>query len=131
MKIDDPKTLFERWFDAAFEKLSSLPEGDGAIAGLMIALPLFERYVHVRKKQLGWSSFYHVMAHELLLSEASDAEEFWTVFRHGFCHTGMPFEESKKKIPLPKVTLSANGLRLPGFDGHEDGRNKRPSNDLK
>jgi hypothetical protein len=113
MKIDDPKILFERWFEAAFEKLATLPKGDGGIAGLMIALPLFERYVHHRKKQLGWTSFYQVMAHELLLCEASEAEEFWTVFRHGFCHTGMPFEQGKKKLILPKVTLSGNGPALP------------------
>lgn len=114
MKIDDPKILFDRWFDSAFERLSTLPEGDGAIAGMMIALPLFERYIHVKKKTIGggWS-FYQIMASELVLSGADEAEEFWTIFRHGFCHTGMPFEEDRDQNALPKVTLSANGPKLP------------------
>jgi hypothetical protein len=35
MKIADPKILFERWLDPAFDCFCTLPDGDGAIAGMM------------------------------------------------------------------------------------------------
>jgi len=113
-KIDDPRVLFERWFDAAFLSLFALPDGDGAIAGMMVALPLFERFIHVKMRAVGggWT-FYQHLASELLLSDAEEAKEFWTAFRHGFCHAGMPFEEDREKRALPRVSLSGGGPKLP------------------
>ncbi|MFN3409914.1 MAG: hypothetical protein ACK45B_13010, partial [Limisphaerales bacterium] len=94
--INDPNTLFDRWFNRAIELLEKLPDGDGGTAGMMIVLPLYERYIYIqRSTDRAGRGFYEVMAADLQLGSAEDAETFWTTFRHGFCHTGMPFARAR------------------------------------
>jgi hypothetical protein len=46
MKPDaSPTERFNGWFVKSIEKLRELPEGDGAFAAMMIALPLYERRI--------------------------------------------------------------------------------------
>ena len=44
---------FTGWFARAIDKLAELPEGDGAFAAMMIALPLYERSIVARLKLEG------------------------------------------------------------------------------
>ena len=111
--IDDPKILFERWFVNAIAKLRELQNADGGTAGLMIVLPLYERYIYiVQGNAKSKKRFYETMADDLDL-KPSEAETFWKTFRHGFCHTGMPFERSKRGDALPKVSLSGSYSHRP------------------
>ena len=50
---DDPIDRFRRWFDAPIARLKELPTGDGAIAAMMIVLPLYERAIIGREKLSG------------------------------------------------------------------------------
>lgn len=91
--IADPKILFERWYSNAIAQLEKLEHGDGGTAGMMIVLPLYERYIYiVRARGANLCGKYNVMASDLNLASSSEAETFWKTFRHGFCHTGMPLE---------------------------------------
>jgi hypothetical protein len=51
---------------------------------MMIVLPLLERYITILKMNdksgRAWSQ---IMADELKLTNAYEAEKFWTTFRHG------------------------------------------------
>jgi hypothetical protein len=114
MIINDPRTLLDRWFGAAIHALQALPSGDGAIGGMMIVLPLFERYIQIKKNtDASGRRFYEIMAAELGLASASEADEFWTTFRHGFCHTGMPLNTNREGTTLPQVSFSAEHPKLP------------------
>src|SRR5262249_14676524 len=91
--ITDPKTLFDRWFGNAISQLEKLGNGDGATAGMMIVLPLYERYIDILEaNDPSGRKRYEIMAAELQLQSPLEAEKFWTTFRHGFCHTGMPLQ---------------------------------------
>ena len=124
MKIDDPKTLFERWFSAPIKLLDKqLERGEGAISGMMVALPLFERFIHIKKsRDATGRSFYEIMADELCLPSAEVAEEFWTTFRHGFCHTGMPFDKDRGGNPLPGVSFHHQHPKFPAKVTDKDGK---------
>jgi hypothetical protein len=116
--IDDPGTLFKRWFEASVLALQkNLKDGDGAIAALMVVLPLYERYIHVTRNLSAEPkpAFCQLMASEFELDTQSQAETFWTTFRHGFCHTGMPFVENIQGVALPKVGLNGAYPKLPKF----------------
>jgi hypothetical protein len=121
--INDPHTLFERWFNRAIAVLEELPDGDGGTAGLMVVLPLYERYIYIQRA-IGPASrgFYEVMATDLGLASADEAETFWITFRHGFCHTGMPFERARSGDALPKVSFSGRFSGRPEFHTAPDGQ---------
>lgn len=123
MKIDNPKELLDRWYGAPIKKLECLPHGDGAIAGMMIVLPLFERYIHIKKiKDTSGKKFYQIMADEIGLPSADAADEFWTTFRHGFCHAGMPFEEDRNRNRLPNVSFHHEYPKFPQKVKDKDGK---------
>ena len=116
--IDDAGTLFGRWFEASiFALQKNLKHGDGAIAALMVVLPLYERYIHIMLQTAAdpKPKFYELMAQKLQLGDKNQAETFWTTFRHGFCHTGMPLERGRKLGALPKVAFNGNYPELPEF----------------
>jgi hypothetical protein len=116
--IDNPETLFKRWFAAAiFALQKNLEDGDGAIADLMVVLPLYERYIYITLQRTGdpKPAFYELMANKLELDNANQAEIFWTTFRHGFCHTGMPLEVGRRLGALPKVGFNGDYPKLPEF----------------
>ena len=50
-KIADSKVLFQRWFGNAIKKLEEMENQDGGTAGMMIVLPLYERYVQINSKK--------------------------------------------------------------------------------
>lgn len=117
--ITDPQKLFDRWFDQAFDVLRVFDDGDGATAGMMMALPLFGRYIEVLKLRNPSKGFYEIMAAELDLPGKKEAKIFWTVFRHGICHTGMPYSEGDKLGPLPPPEISGSYSAKPEFKkGH-------------
>lgn len=83
---------FEAWYAKAVDKLKELPEGDGAFAALMIALPLYERLIVARLKLAGGSTtdddIATAIGADLQLDERNRAI-FWAMFRNGFMHQGM------------------------------------------
>jgi len=114
--ISDPKTLFDRWFEQPIAQLQKLDNEDGGTAGMMIVLPLFERYIEILKmSDTSGRAWYQIMADELKLADAYEAEKFWATFRHGFCHTAMPLEHGRKIKALPKVRLAAEYSYRPEF----------------
>src|SRR5687768_13998311 len=120
--VVDPKTLFDRWFDKPIARLAKLKGGDGGAAGMMIVLPLFERYIVIPQTNgRSQRKFYEVMATELQLKTSGDAERFWTTFRHGFCHTGMPLRRGRRIKVLPKVYFAAECSWRPEFRKSADG----------
>ena len=114
--ISDPKTLFDRWFEQPIAQLRKLDNEDGGTAGMMIVLPLFERYIQILEmSDTSGRSRFQIMADELKLADEDQAEIFWVTFRHGFCHTGMPLTSGKKIKTLPKVRLAAEFSSQPEF----------------
>ena len=112
----DPKTLFDRWFEQPITQLRKLDNEDGGTAGMMIVLPLFERYITILEmNDKSGRARYQIMADELELTDPHDAEKFWTTFRHGFCHTAMPLQRGWKIKDLPKVRLAAEYSHRPQF----------------
>ena len=84
--------LFERWFGNSIDKLRELPTGDGAFAALMIALPLYERYIIAKLKLAGSGTkdadIKCAIATDLQLDDRQ-RRIFWAAFRNGFMHQGM------------------------------------------
>lgn len=116
ISVSDPKTLFNRWFERPIAELQKLDNEDGGTAGMMIVLPLFERYIEILKTgDTSGRGKYAIMADELKLADAHEAEKFWVTFRHGFCHTAMPLTHGKKVKTLPKVRLAAEYSARPHF----------------
>jgi hypothetical protein len=89
---------------------------------MMIVLPLLERYITILKMNdksgRAWSQ---IMADELKLTNAYEAENFWTTFRHGFCHTAMPLKGGRKIKDLPMVRLAAEYSHRPQFSSLPSG----------
>jgi hypothetical protein len=120
--ISDPKTLFDRWFEEPIALLQKLDNEDGGTAGMMIVLPLFERYITIlRMNDKSRREWYQIMADELKLTDAYQAKKFWTTFRHGFCHTAMPLERGQKIKILPKVRLATQYSDRPQFSTSPSG----------
>lgn len=84
--------LFERWFGNAIDKLRELPTGDGAFAALMIAIPLYERYIIAKLELEGGGTtaadIQRAIAIDLQLDDRQ-RQVFWDAFRNGFMHQGM------------------------------------------
>jgi len=122
MSISDPKTLFHRWFETPIAQLEKLENEDGGTAGMMIVLPLFERYIHILKiHDTSGRTKYQIMADELKLGNPFEAEKFWATFRHGFCHTAMPFKHGEKIKVLPNVRLAGQYSSRPQFSSTPSG----------
>ena len=120
--VVDPKILFYRWFDKAISQLEKLENGDGGTAGMMVVLPLFERYIDILEaNDTAGRKRYDIMATELRLTTPFEAEKFWTTFRHGFCHTGMPLKRGRRIKVLPKVCFAAKYSSRPEFRTDRNG----------
>lgn len=87
-----PVERFRGWFEAPIAKLKELPEGDGAFAALMIALPLYERSIIAGLKlaelPAGEDEIRAAMSADLGLDDR-DRATFWAMFRVGFMHQAM------------------------------------------
>jgi hypothetical protein len=106
--------LFERWFSNALAQLEKLDNQDGGTAGMMIVLPLYERYIVIQQKKTG-APFLECMAKDLQLNSSNEADVFWKTFRHGFCHAAMPLERARDGRPLPKARFSSHFSWRPEF----------------
>ena len=85
--------LFERWFGRSIEKLAELPNGDGAFAALMIALPLYDCFIHAKLKLEGRPTTDAIVQNEMgadLGLTDYQRQVFWDVFRNGFMHQEWP-----------------------------------------
>jgi hypothetical protein len=109
---------FDGWFVKPIEKLKELPEGDGAFAAMMVALPLYERYINAQLKLngklTGEEDIRDEIAADLQLSN-HQRSIFWDIFRVGFMHQGMA------KAGKTKWMVSHTFGELPEFktvDGH-------------
>jgi len=88
----EPSQLFDRWFVQPIAKLKELPDGDGAFAALMIALPLYERYIIAKLKLAGTETSDDNQRQEISVDLNLNARErsiFWAIFRVGFMHQAM------------------------------------------
>lgn len=102
MKADaSPLERFEGWYARAIDKLAELPEGDGAFACLMIALPLYERYTVAKLKlagsPTGLEEVKNEMTHDLGI-DRSQLSRFWSAYRDGFAHQGMGQDGKTKYV---------------------------------
>ena len=121
----DPMVLFDRWFDRAISQLEKMENGDGGTAGMMIVLPLFERYVDIlEENDPSGRKRYEILASELQLKTPLEAEKFWTTLRHGFCHVGMPLKRGRRLKTLPKVYFAAQYSHLPEFQTAPNGEER-------
>ncbi|VTS06827.1 hypothetical protein [Tuwongella immobilis] len=91
--------LFERWFGHSIDKLRDLPNGDGAFAALMIAIPLYERYIIAKLKlegtATGEAEVQEAVGKDLGL-EDWQRRIFWQMFRVGFMHQAMVMDGKTK-----------------------------------
>jgi hypothetical protein len=114
-----PIERFEGWYARPIEKLSELPEGDGAFAALMIAMPLYERYIVAKLKLAGSGTSDDEVRDEMgkdLVLDAGKRSVFWSVFRSGFTHQAMGRDGKTKWL------VSHTFSELPTFqtiDGHQ------------
>lgn len=90
---------FERWFAQSISKLKELPTGDGAFAALMIAIPLYERYI-IGKLKLSGSETKEADVKAAVSADLKlDSKQrsiFWDMFRNGFMHQAMPTDGKTK-----------------------------------
>jgi hypothetical protein len=115
---------FRIWYLEPIETLKTcLKNGNGAIAALMIAMPLYERVYrfalsnnepHTGNRPL-W------VMNDLRLKSETEAKLFWNVFRDGLCHTGSFFEQSDRSSSLPKIGLDGKYPDFPTFITTETG----------
>ena len=88
----EPSQLFDRWFVQPIVKLKELPNGDGAFAALMIAIPLYERYIIAKLKLAGSETTLDYVKQETADDLNLDGQKgaiFWDTFRTGFMHQAM------------------------------------------
>jgi hypothetical protein len=87
-----PTERFTAWYAKSIEKLKELPEGDGAFAALMIALPLYERYIIAKLKldgnPTGDEDVRREISNDLNLDDRHRSI-FWGMVRTGFMHQAM------------------------------------------
>ena len=92
MAYEEELVRFRRWFVAPISKLKELSDGDGAFAALMIAMPLYERFIVASLKLAGTAAETEGMKaainQDLGLNDAQ-RKRFWAIFRDGFMHQGM------------------------------------------
>lgn len=87
-----PIERFDGWFVKSIKKMNELPEGDGAFAAMMVALPLYERYIIGKLKMDGKPSGEEDIRKEIAADLELDVHQrgiFWEMFRNGFMHQGM------------------------------------------
>jgi len=87
--MDEHFANFKAWYADVLERL--YPDRRAGIAALMITLPLLERYLRLKtgltpKKRLEGPYWSNLRAIFPALRSDKPAEDFWTVFRHGFLH---------------------------------------------
>ena len=88
----NPEQLFDRWFTQSIAKLKELPTGDGAFAALMIAIPLYERFIVGKLKLAGSETKEDNVKQEVAADLNLDDRQrsiFWEMFRNGFMHQAM------------------------------------------
>lgn len=108
---------FQKWYVAPIDVLRKMDHGDGGIAALIIAFPLYERYL---TKLTGSDSSKRADAvrADLGLDDEHQARLFWNVFRDGLCHMATFWEESDRSVDkgwvLPKVGID-DDYPLPRF----------------
>jgi hypothetical protein len=87
-----PLEQFEGRYARPIDKLAELPDGNGAHAALMIALPLYERYLVARLRLDGRppsdAGKRDEVARDLGLDPA-EGSKLWAVLRDGFGHHPM------------------------------------------
>jgi len=110
--MNDPKTLFERWYAAPLRLLETLPNGDGAFVALSVSLALYERFAkafikHDLKQKADETAFINKLASDFAISE-SEATTFWDVMRHGFQHQAMPMQSGQGKSDKPKWLVNGD-----------------------
>jgi len=95
---------FEGWFCEPIEKLRTCcPEGNGGYLAMSAALYLCERYYRTVTNTHEWearkdgNSFLQAAAGDLNV-DPEDFRIFWTVYRHGIQHQGMPRRMEEKGI---------------------------------
>lgn len=85
---DGPLQLFRRCFEVPLEVLRRLPNGDGGFAAMIVACPLYERYVaHVRGRATEQDVADQLWADFGL--DRSDGQTVRNVVRHGLLHSAM------------------------------------------
>ncbi len=87
-----PTERFTGWFVNAVEKLRELPEGDGAFAAMMVALPLYERLIIARLRLSDRPAAPDDIRREIgadLGLDEGQRKTFWKMFRIGFTHQAM------------------------------------------
>ena len=118
IKVDD-KIKFQIWYKDSIENLKKLPNGNGAIAALMVTFPLYEscydyelKINKIRDNRPLW------VKADLNLQTEKEAQIFWNVFRDGLSHSATFFEVSDKSPKLgtlPNVRLSGKYTHAPQF----------------
>jgi hypothetical protein len=105
-----PTERFTAWYAKSIEKLKELPEGDGAFAALMIALPLYERYIIAKLKldgnPTGDEDVRREISNDLKLDDRHRSI-FWGMVRTGFMHQAMVTAGATKwLVECVKQTIS-------------------------
>lgn len=88
-----PLERFEGWFAQPIAKLREVPDGDGAWVALSVALFLCERYyrtvTNTQEDSRDSDRFKQEAASDLGITPAK-FPIFWSVYRNGIQHQGMP-----------------------------------------
>lgn len=113
---------FNLWYkDVLFFLEHHTNKGSGAIAALMVVMPLYERWVSANCAPDTYVNRMALVRSDLSFPDTPKAENFWNVFRDGLCHTGSFFEASGRSknhnppITLPKVGLNKDYPAKPTF----------------
>lgn len=116
-----PIERFEGWFIKPIEKLQELDNGDGGFAALMIAIPLYERYIVGKLKLAGRPMDDENKKEEIAVDLNLNDDKrkiFWDIFRIGFMHQAMPkagktgWVVSQKYGALPEFKMQGDRIYI-------------------
>ena len=111
---------FHIWYAQPLQHIKdTIANGNGAIVALMVAIPLYERYLQKELQKDKTKNRPQIISDDLKFGDIEKAKRFWNVFRDGLCHTGSFFEVSdksrQKSWKLPKIGLDGKYPDLPIF----------------
>ncbi len=123
--VNDPLTLFDRWYAAPLIALEALPNGDGAFVTFSVSLGLYERFARSAINAAGGKAsdqaLFARLAADFEINEP-DAAEFWQVMRHGMQHQAMPMQRRYGGPALTPWQFSHTFCRPIQFDSSGEQR---------
>lgn len=108
INYNERQQYFDRWFVTPLKTLQEIPNGDGGFAALAISCALYERYAaagHQKNHKKDNADPKIQKLSDDFNIEYTTAKLFWSIFRDGLTHQGMPKQSNFGNNDLPGYIL--------------------------